>query len=152
MKKYFALPALILTILFTSEVAIAQSFPKMDSSPMDLVMARPDKNSTPYARVIYSRPQKKGRTIFGDLIPFGKLWRAGANNATSIDTNKDLLINGQTLPAGKYECDKIHMLRDNGKRATTIWLAKELNYVPVKIRHNEKGDIIEMQLKSYQAR
>ncbi|MGB1011387.1 MAG: DUF3108 domain-containing protein [Thiolinea sp.] len=56
------------------------------------------------------------------------------------------------LPAGEYECDKIHMVRDNGNRVTTIWLAKQLNYVPVKIRHNEKGDIIETQLKSYQAR
>lgn len=56
------------------------------------------------------------------------------------------------LPAGKYLCEKIHMIRDDGNRSTTIWLAPELNYVPVKIRHNEKGDIIETALKSYQAR
>lgn len=57
-----------------------------------------------------------------------------------------------SLPAGQYECDKIQMVREGGKRVTTIWLAKELNYAPVKIRHNEKGDIIETQLTSYQAR
>lgn len=57
-----------------------------------------------------------------------------------------------TLPAGRYECEKIQMIRDNGQRTTTIWLAKELNYLPVQIRHNEKGDIIETQLTAYQAR
>ena len=55
-----------------------------------------------HIHIDYSSPGARGRTIFGELIPFGKLWRAGANNATSIETNKDLLINGQTLSAGKY--------------------------------------------------
>nr|CAA6827923.1 MAG: Unknown protein [uncultured Thiotrichaceae bacterium] len=57
-----------------------------------------------------------------------------------------------SLPAGKYLCEKILMIRDNGERITTIWLAPELNYVPVQIRHNEKGSIIETKLKSYTAR
>ena len=57
-----------------------------------------------------------------------------------------------SLPAGHYECEKIQMARDNGQRTTTIWLAKELNYLPVQIRHNEKGDTIETQLTGYQAR
>jgi hypothetical protein len=50
----------------------------------------------------YSSPGVRGRTIFGDLIPYGELWRAGANDATWIETNRDLLINNQVLPAGKY--------------------------------------------------
>lgn len=57
-----------------------------------------------------------------------------------------------TLPAGSYECEKIQMIRENGSRTTTIWLATELNYLPVQIRHNEKGDIIETQLSSYKTR
>ncbi|MEZ5450453.1 MAG: DUF3108 domain-containing protein [Thiolinea sp.] len=56
------------------------------------------------------------------------------------------------LPAGTYACEKIHMVRDEGKRSTTLWLAPELGYVPVKIRHDEKGDVIETQLKKYQPR
>lgn len=55
-----------------------------------------------HVHIDYSSPGVRGRTIFGELIPFGKLWRAGANNATSIETDKDLIINGQTLPVGKY--------------------------------------------------
>ncbi|MCI5092692.1 DUF2911 domain-containing protein [Phaeodactylibacter sp.] len=50
----------------------------------------------------YSSPGVRGRTIFGELIPYGELWRAGANDATWIETNRDLLINNQVLPAGKY--------------------------------------------------
>jgi len=50
----------------------------------------------------YSSPSVKGRTIWGDLVPYGKVWRAGANAATIFQTDKDLTINGKTLPAGKY--------------------------------------------------
>lgn len=52
--------------------------------------------------VFYCRPSKKGRDIFGGLIPYGTVWRTGANEATTFTTNKDLIISGKTLPAGKY--------------------------------------------------
>ena len=55
-----------------------------------------------HIHIDYSSPGVRGRTIFGELIPYGELWRAGANQATFIETNKNLLINGQTLAAGKY--------------------------------------------------
>jgi len=47
-------------------------------------MGEEDRNLAPRARVVYSRPQMKGRTIFGDLVPFGKEWRLGANEATTM--------------------------------------------------------------------
>ena len=57
--------------------------------------------------VVYSRPYKKGRMIFGKeeegaLVPFGKYWRTGANAATTFESSKDILFNGQKLEAGKY--------------------------------------------------
>lgn len=52
--------------------------------------------------VFYNRPSKRGRSIFGKLVPYGRVWRTGANEATTFKTNKDLLINGKKLPAGKY--------------------------------------------------
>jgi len=52
--------------------------------------------------VYYNRPFKKGREIFGKLVPFGVTWRTGANEATVFKTNTDLLIDGKKLPAGKY--------------------------------------------------
>lgn len=50
----------------------------------------------------YSRPSVKGRKIFGDLVPFGKVWRTGANKITSIKFDDDVVVNGTTVKAGSY--------------------------------------------------
>ena len=50
----------------------------------------------------YSSPSVKGRKIWGDLVPYDKVWRAGANKATIFETNKPIKIEGKELPAGKY--------------------------------------------------
>lgn len=52
--------------------------------------------------VIYSRPGVKGRTIWGDLVPFDQVWRTGANEATKFTTSDDIMVNGQKLAAGSY--------------------------------------------------
>ena len=52
--------------------------------------------------VDYSSPAKKGRVIFGDLVPYGKIWRTGANEPTTFMTTKPIKIIGKILPAGKY--------------------------------------------------
>lgn len=50
----------------------------------------------------YSSPSVKGRKIFGGILPYGKLWRAGANEATMFQTDKDITVEGKKLAAGKY--------------------------------------------------
>jgi len=50
----------------------------------------------------YSSPAVKGRKIFGELVPYGEVWRAGANEATIFQTDKDIKIEGKALPKGKY--------------------------------------------------
>ena len=52
--------------------------------------------------VVYSRPSKRGRDVFGALVPYDKIWRTGANEATEFHTNKNLDFNGQVLPTGVY--------------------------------------------------
>jgi Protein of unknown function (DUF2911) len=52
--------------------------------------------------ITYSSPSVKGRKIWGELVPYGKVWRSGANEATLIETDKDLVVEGKKLPAGKY--------------------------------------------------
>jgi tetratricopeptide (TPR) repeat protein len=52
--------------------------------------------------LIYSRPAMKGRKVFGDLVPWGKVWRTGANNATRIKFADDVIFGGQSLKAGEY--------------------------------------------------
>src|SRR5215217_3885111 len=83
----------------------------LDKSPMDMayfpdeypVLKIKDKaKEPPVARVIYSRPQKADRTVFGDLVEYGKVWRLGANEATEIEFYKDVTIDGKRVPKGKY--------------------------------------------------
>lgn len=52
--------------------------------------------------VVYSRPSAKGRNVFGDLVPFGKVWRTGANENTTISFSEDVIIDGKSLKKGKY--------------------------------------------------
>ncbi|WP_340199206.1 DUF2911 domain-containing protein [Ascidiimonas sp. W6] len=50
----------------------------------------------------YNQPSMKGRKIFGNLIPYGKVWRTGANEATAFNTSKDINVAGKPLPSGTY--------------------------------------------------
>ena len=50
----------------------------------------------------YSSPRMKGRKIYGDLVPFGQVWRAGANEATTFVTSSDVVVGGKVVPAGSY--------------------------------------------------
>src|SRR5260370_11123100 len=52
--------------------------------------------------VDYSSPRAKGRKIFCGLVPYGQVWRAGANEATTFPTSSDITVGGKTVPAGKY--------------------------------------------------
>lgn len=69
--------------------------------------------------IVYSRPGVKGRKIWGGLVPYDKVWRAGANENTTFEVSKDVLINGQKLPAGKYG---LHMIP--GEKQWTIIFSK----------------------------
>ena len=68
-------------------------------SPEDIVLYEEDSLEL---EVFYNRPYKKDREVFGALVPYGEVWRTGANEATTFYTNKDLLVDGSFLPAGKY--------------------------------------------------
>lgn len=112
MKRLVQLSALCLMI---SGGALAQDFPKLDGSPMDAAyfparaafrsFAKTDEEKmagTPKIKVVYSRPQKKGRTIFGDLQKYGEMWRVGANESTEVTFFSDATVGGKTLKAGRY--------------------------------------------------
>lgn len=93
-------------MLLSCSAGIAQeetslAFSSLDKSPLDVVMYR-DANQTAIARVIYSRPSKNNRVIFGELVPYDKIWRTGANEATEIVFYKDVVIKGKTIKAGSY--------------------------------------------------
>ena len=102
MKSLLTTIAFLAITMLTAQSTQSQTFPKMDVSPMDLAMARADRNTPPIARVIYSRPQMKGREIFGELVPYGKVWRTGANEATELTIYEALRLNGTVLQPGTY--------------------------------------------------
>jgi len=62
--------------------------------------------------VDYSSPRMKGRKIYGGLVPYGQVWRAGANEATTFVTNTDLTVGGKVVPAGSYT---LFTIPDQGK-------------------------------------
>ena len=53
-------------------------------------------------KAFYCSPSKKGRVVFGELVPYNEVWRTGANEASTFTTNKDLMIDGKELPKGTY--------------------------------------------------
>ena len=110
----------LLTLLITS-ILIGKSqsnLPPVDKSPMDMcyypnnypVLKIQDKITEPaIARVIYSRPQKNGRLIFGELVEYGKVWRLGANEATEIEFFKTVKIGDKKVEKGRYTLYAIPM-------------------------------------------
>lgn len=68
-------------------------------SPLAIVKAR---YKDTYVKITYSQPHKQGREIFGKLVPYGQVWRTGANEATEMTVTRDVLINGTALKAGTY--------------------------------------------------
>ena len=62
--------------------------------------------------LVYSSPSVKGRKIWGELVPMDKVWRAGANTATTIETDADISVGGNNLPKGKYS---IYMIPSEGE-------------------------------------
>ncbi|MCA9525633.1 MAG: DUF2911 domain-containing protein [Myxococcales bacterium] len=101
MKRFPALlPAAILAATLALALpAAAQDLKLPAPSPLAQVMQTVGTTSI---TVTYSSPGKKGRDIFGGLVPFDKLWRTGANAATTIEFTTDVKVGGKPVPAGKY--------------------------------------------------
>lgn len=93
--------------LMSTAAAISAQETKMEPKPAPKEKASPATVADgtikgAKVQIKYSSPAVKGRKIWGELVPFEKVWRAGANEATTFETDKALNIQGKTLPAGKY--------------------------------------------------
>src|SRR5215469_3003191 len=90
----------ILSIFILSLAALAQQDKnKRPSPPASAHCSLPDGKTI---TVDYSSPRMKGRKIFGDLVPYGDVWRTGANEATTFVTTANLMVGGKDVPAGSY--------------------------------------------------
>ena len=87
---------------------LANPYVPVDVSPMDIAWLPVDypklsaKKSAPVARVLYSRPHKQGRKIFGNLVKYGERWRLGANESTEIELFIPVTIQDKAVTKGKY--------------------------------------------------
>lgn len=121
MKKTFTLATLMLALILTTAVS-AQEFSGIDKSPMDMAAYPTDyKVSEKAVRIIYGRPQLKGRSM-EELAPTGKVWRTGANEAPEITFYKDVKFGGKDIKAGTYSLFTIP-----GESEWTVILNKNLN-------------------------
>ena len=126
MQKYllFLLPA-----LFAGLLAPAQSLRGLDKSPLDIAYFpdnfAPDRKAgeAGVVKVTYSRPQKNGRDLFGAKVPYGKVWRTGANESTEIKVYQDITFGGKTLKAGTYSLFSLP-----GEQEWEIILNADLDY------------------------
>ncbi|MCK0124987.1 DUF2911 domain-containing protein [Gelidibacter sp. F2691] len=98
LKRLLIILAVVAVGLFLYSHFVEDIFSKR-LSPKDAVKF--ELNDT-RLEVQYNRPFKKGREIFGALVPYDKVWRTGANEATTFSTNKNLVVDGHSLPLGTY--------------------------------------------------
>jgi len=108
MKTSCLLRAAALGLVATLSTGLAHAQTDM-TKPAASAAAKPSPAATASGKigatdvtVNYSSPGVKGRKIFGGLEPYGKVWRAGANEATTVEFSKDVKVEGKVLPAGKY--------------------------------------------------
>lgn len=110
MKRFITL-LVVFQLAFICLLAQNNGIPPVDKSPLDVsyfpanypVLKIQDKVTDPLTmRVIYSRPLRAGRTIFGGLVKNGEVWRLGANEATEIEFFRSVRIGGKKIKAGRY--------------------------------------------------
>lgn len=141
MKKSKILSVIAFGMLLLASTSIqAQKFPGIDKSPMDMASYPNNyKDASKIAKVIYSRPQLKGRTI-ETLAPEGKVWRTGANEATEITFYKDVFLGKTLIKAGSYSLFTIP-----NKDIYTVIINKDLN-VWGAYTYNEANDIARLDV------
>ena len=147
MKKVFL--AVSLSVAFCFHSFSQTAVPAVDKSPLDIsyypgnyaLLKIQDKITEPLiARVIYSRPQKNNRVIFGDLIEYGKLWRLGANEATEIEFFQNVKIGGTSVKKGRYT---IYGIPNADK--WTIVINKELDTWG-SFKYDQKKDVLRVDV------
>lgn len=128
----------------------AQEFKGLDKSPLDMIEF-PTANNQPnkLARVLYSRPQLRGRDV-ATVVPEGKLWRLGANEATELTLYTPMKLNGKSISAGSYT---LYAIPSDGQMtvivnsATHVWGAYNYNeandVARITVPLQEEGDSLE---------
>ncbi len=153
-KVYFTV--IIVCALSLQNNMFSQRFDKIDKNPTDIAYWRKNKVSKPLVKVIYSRPHKNDEIVFGGMIPYGKIWRTGANEATEVKFYRDVKFGNKLVKAGTYvlhtipgEKEWIIILNSN----TDTWGAffydqsKDVARIKIPTKRAEKLDVFSIAFK-----
>ena len=155
MKKVYFIVMFGCALVFQNNI-FAQRFNQIDKYPTDIAYLRKNKISKPIVKVVYGRPQKQGDVVFGGQIPYGEIWRTGANEATEIKFYKDVKFGKKIVKAGTYilhtipsEKEWTIILNSNTDTWGTAFYDPSKDVVRIKIpsKKAEKLDIFSIAFK-----
>jgi len=137
---------LILVFLLSASFSFAQPLRGLDKSTLDIAYLphnyahdrEPGENVI--AKVVYSRPLMKGRVVFGGIVPYGEVWRTGANENTEIYFYQDVTISNTKIKAGTYSLFTIP-----GEKTWTIILNSDIDYWGA-FSYESENDILRFQV------
>ena len=136
MKHILLINILLALVLFRSNL-YGQDPVQPRPSPLELVTM---KYEDTYVKITYCRPHKRGRDIFGDLVPYDQVWRTGANEATEITVTGDIKIGGNELEAGTYS---VFTIPTEGK--WTVIINDDLGQWGA-FRYNQERDVLRFEV------
>ncbi len=143
MKKFLVFLGVVLVVILCVITYVRLVQTKKASPEETVNLSDGDLNVS----VFYNRPYKKGRIIFGELVPFNKPWRTGANEATVFESNKTLIFKGKELKAGKYSLFTIP-----GEQVWTIIFNTEYGQWGIKfngeVNRNPAKDVVVIEVPS----
>ncbi|WP_298904997.1 DUF2911 domain-containing protein [uncultured Psychroserpens sp.] len=140
MKKTAAISTLFMAFMMLVSFNMnAQKFPGLDKSPLDIAYYKTSRSAPPIAKIVYSRPQLKGRSL-ASLAPDGKVWRTGANETTEITFYSDVNFGGKSVKAGTYSLFTIP-----GEKNWTVILNSDL-YTWGAYSYNEGKDVARIEV------
>ncbi|MBN7816176.1 DUF2911 domain-containing protein [Algoriphagus pacificus] len=137
MKTLSFLKLVLIVFLLSGIQSFAQQIQMPQASPSAKIA---QKIGLTDVTVDYSRPSTKGRKIFGELVPYGSIWRTGANGATVINFSTDVIIDGKTVPQGQYALYTIP-----NKNTWTVILSKNTKLWGA-IGYNPEEDLMRFEI------
>ncbi|NVK28456.1 MAG: DUF2911 domain-containing protein [Flavobacteriia bacterium] len=142
MKKLLLLATLAFGFGFSSLAQDGTEALEQKPSPTDIAKTWVGDS---YVKITYNRPHKRNRVVFGELVPYGEVWRTGANAATEITTTEDITLGGKELEAGTYSIFTIP-----NEDSWTIIINSDLGQWGA-YRYKEENDVLRFDVATQEA-
>lgn len=144
MKKVCFITVFVCAFVFQNQL-FSQQFNHIDKTPTDIAYLRQDEVQ-PLVKVVYGRPKKSKDEVFGEQVPYGKIWRTGANEATEIKFYSDVKFGNKIVKAGTYILHTIP-----GEKEWTIILNSNVDTWGASF-YDETKDIVRIKVPAKKAK